>query len=355
MLFRQILTCVVVGFGLTVASPSCGLAQVKVLSAAPPNVEYQYQLYYPRLWGWPGPGMSIGGSLPSKGREGISSFYGRPFPAPLGAGVYVNPFAYSTMLPGPGPAFGLASSTPTPTGIPQGTDAAISQTAAVSPMTPTNAPAGAVVPAHATTNTAIRQLIPASNTEAIKRSQEMEAIGDEHFQRQQWVQAFINYRNAVLVAGDRAEAHMRLGFACIVIKRYPEAALAFKQALAIDPLAGKTGETLETVFGIADPTVRTEIVRGVANWSKENLSDQDHLFLLAVILRYNNDVRSDEILAAAMRMPGPNEHLLALATPPMPHAESTMQVSASPLPLSSEPVRLPELHDQPLALKQLMQ
>jgi hypothetical protein len=352
MFFRQIFGCAVVGFGLAIASPASGLAQVQVMSASPPNVEYQYQLYYPRVWGWPGPGLSLGGSLPSKGREGISSFYGRPLPVPLGAGVYVNPFAYSAQLPGPPLAFGLASNSPNPTTSPALMNPPASQTADTTPMLPAGqtTPSGTTNPSTTTTVEPVQRSIPVSSPAAIQQSLSMEAMGNVHFQRQNWLQAYINYRNAVMTARDRAEPHVRLAFAAIALKRYPEAAQEFKQAITIDSTSVKTGESLETIFGIEDSAVRKEIVRDVAIWSQTNLRDQDRLFLLGLILQYNNDGRSNEILQAAMQVPGPKEHLQALLTPAVPVNDPVMQASISNATEPSKPSRLPELHEQPLAL-----
>ncbi len=356
MLIRQFLVCFAIGVGLAFGNPSCGWSQTQVWSAAPPNVEYQYQLYYPRIWGWPGPGLSLGGSLPSKGREGISSFYGRPMPVPLGAGVYVNPFAYSAQLPGPPLAFGLASSTPNPNAGPQQTGQPISQMAGTAlPPAPNPGAYGSTIPVAPKL-----RLVSPVRLESIQRSREMESFGDENLKHQQWTQAYINYHNAVITADERADAHLRLGFACLMLKRFPEAVREFKTAVTLDPTIGKSGETLGSILGPENQPAQTELILNVAKWTKENLRDQDHLFLLGVVLMYNQDPRSTEILEAALRVTGPKDqkdHLMALLTPAariIESNESMPLLPPGPTPNPPEQAKLPELHQQPLALNQPM-
>jgi hypothetical protein len=327
------------------------------LSSTPPVVEYQYQMHYPRIWGWPGPGLSIGGSLPATGREGISSFYGLPFPVPLGAGAYMNPFAYSARLPGP-MNFGLASSPTASDTNTQGNGQPIGQTFGSNPALPP-APTGYFAQSAAPAPVP-RQAVE-SDLITIQKSREIESFGDEQLRNQNWIQAYINYRNAVLTADDLAEPHARLGWACIALKRFSEATQEFKRALAIDPLLGNSGETIETIFGIENPAIRNELVQGVAKWAKEDLRDQDRLFLLGLVLRFNQDSRSGEVIEAAFRIPGPNDHLVALMTPAVRVIQTAQTVdlkpqavvpppAPQPLPPVPSPPELPELHQHPIAL-----
>jgi|GEM_PF-2434458 len=386
-MFRSFtLTSTLIASGLLSVLPSIGFAQTQVLSTSAPVVEYQYQLYYPRYWGygyaWAGPGLSLGGSLPEKGREGISSFYGRPLPVPLGAGVYVNPFSYATQLPGPPVSFGLASSaagssggmaSPTmqmtggaPGTMPTGgmnaspiSATPISRTTAVPPASNTTAPsAAALAPTTPSRSDDIRPIAYVSSNASLKRSREIELFGDDKLQTQQWMQAYINYRNAVDAAPDRAEAHVRLGFAALAMNRYAESVTEFKRALLLDPLTGKTGETLSSVFGPDSQDVRAVILRDVPRWTRENLRDQDRLFLLGFVLHYNEDTRSREILDAALRLPGSKDHLVALRKPAPPRVHvapaeppaESMDEFPAPVPEPPELPPIPELHQQPLAL-----
>jgi hypothetical protein len=348
MIRRLMLMAILSGLGC----PSFVQAQTQVLSTEPPNVEYQYQLHYERPWrGWPGPGLSLGGSLPSRGREGISSFYGVPLPVPLGAGVYVNPFAYSARLPGPN-AFGLASSAPAATGNPGRMEPTGARVVAANEG---QIPSPGVQPTDPPFPANPRPIAP-SSAAALQQSVEIEALGDEKLKHQQWTQAYVNYRNAVAAAADRADAHVRLAIASAALRRFPEASRELKQALAIDPSTASSGATLATLFGPENDVVRNGFLQSVAHWAREDLHDPDRLFVLAAMLRYNDDPRSVELLTAAMNVAGPADHLLAMLStrnPVSPRYPVPRLIPPAPTPEPPEMATLPDLHPQPVTLQEI--
>lgn len=364
-------------------------AQTQILSTNQPTVEYQYQMYYPRVWGWPGPGWSMGGTLPANTREGVSSFYGRPLPVPLGAGVYMNPFAYSSQLPG-AMAFGLSAGQQQPQtgpGIPNPLPSPppAQPNPQYNPQSnPQLSPAAPPVPLSqnldgrtARTVNAAKPILSSSEPSIVK-SREIEAAGDAHLKNGQWMQAYVCYRNAVIIANDRAEAHSRLGLASAILERYPDAVSEFKKAISIDPTIMQSSESLEAMLGNDSQAARADLLKKVAKWAKGDLRDQDHLFLLGLVLQYDRDTRAEEILMAAMRLPGDNDHIVALMmrpddssvklatetySPVPPAPSETLQVSprtAPPEPQAiqesaappSEPEsnKVPALHHQPIAL-----
>lgn len=337
---QRILLCCLIAFGFAFECPQLCHAQMQVLSPAPPNVEYQYQMYYPRWYGWPGPGLSLGGTLPTRGREGYSSFYGRPLPVPLGSGVFVNPYAYATQLPGFF-SYGLAQSGSSPNGNPGQSSQPIVQAgqAGSIPLMPPSPPAEKT--SEATDSARLRSASSSETT--LRQSREVESFGDDNLRRHQWTQAYVNYRNAVEIASDNADAHFRLGVASIALTKYSEAVREFKQALSIDPTLATSQKSLAAILGPDSKAVRTELTHNVARWTKEDLKDQDRLFLLGAILRYNEDPRSQEILEAAFRMTGSGEHLIALLVPrnPTRGIELTAQLPACEVP--GEPVPFSEL------------
>ncbi|HEY4258626.1 MAG TPA: hypothetical protein VGM98_00640, partial [Schlesneria sp.] len=103
---------------VVVGSPLSAMAQPE-FSTVPTQAVYQYQLNYQLPWQrwWGGPGLSLGGTMPTQGVSGFSSLNGIPLPAPLGAGVYVNssaPPPHAVNMPmgmgfGPGPMPGYPS------------------------------------------------------------------------------------------------------------------------------------------------------------------------------------------------------------------------------------------------------
>lgn len=346
---RSILFGAVLVAGWLIGWTSSCSAQTQVLSPSPPNIEYQYQLYYPRWYGWPGPGLSLGGSLPSRGREGISSFYGRPLPVPLGSGVFVNPYAYATQLPG-FMSFGLASSTPSKTATPPGTlgnSEAVMQAGGATPPAVFAPNAGSpTMP----TNAVLRP-ISASSPFSIEQSREMESFGDVNLISGQWTQAYINYRNAVLVAGDRADAHAHLGLACLALQKFSEAAQEYKRALTLDPTMGEFPDLVGALYVPESRRTRNDLTRNVAEWAREDLRDQDRLFLLGLVLHDNQDRRAREILEAAFRLTGSGDHIVALMRPLRAAPPVAPREPSAPIPEPPDLPKLPELHSQPLALK----
>lgn len=326
---------------IVVAAGAAGSAKAQQLPASSPVpvVEYQYQLHYPRPWlGYPRPGLSLGGTLPEQGGDGISSLYGLPFPWPLGYGVYRNPPAFMRhsavqpvwpesgpmLLPAPIPTEDNAGDAAqsrrhqrvrTTVHVPNGSSRLIGN-ASISPTTET-LDASVSSPAS-------RQL-----------SLEQQAAGDVKLQAGHWPQACLNYRNAVDAAEDRAEAHLRLGFAHTALQRFPLAVREFKRALSLDPAAASSEDRLTTLFGPDSDTVRESIQRQVTGWVREDLHDVDRLFLLGLWLHFDDDARAPAILEAALRFTDQDQHILALLAPttdtaPIAAQPNSTEVTQSP-------------------------
>jgi tetratricopeptide (TPR) repeat protein len=192
-----------------------------------------------------------------------------------------------------------------------------------------------------------RRPVRLSNELAMEKARQVILFGDEKLKNQQWLQAYVNYRNAVLISDDLADAHLRLSIASLALNRFPEAAVEFKRALFIDPTAARPDETLTTILGPDSRTVRAEVTRSVAMWAREDLRDQDRLFLLGAVLHLDGDKRAPEILEAAYRLTGSGDHLLALMSSP---TQSPSVSVPPPVPNPPEMQTLPELHQRPLAL-----
>ena len=317
--------------------PASSLAQV---------VEYQYQLHYQRPWqGYPGPGLSLGGTLPEQGGDGISSLYGLPFPWPLGYGVYRNPPSFMQhsavqplwleappmLLPPPIPTldspWDAAQSRRNPRVRAAGH---ASRGASRSPSPATISPAPEIITA------------PISSPESRQLSLEQQAAGDAKLQAGHWPQACLNYRNAVDAAEERAEAHLRLGFAHTALQRFPMAVREFKRALALDPAAAASGERLAMLFGSDSEAARKSIQRRISGWVREDLHDADRLFLLGLWLHFDDDARAPAILEAALRFADQDQHIVALLAP------TRGVVPVIDQPNSTEVTQLPGLNSIPI-------
>ena len=335
---------------IVVGSQHFATAQQPAFSTLPTQTVYEYQLNYQLPWQryFGGPGLSLGGTMPTQGVIGFSTLNGLPFQAPLGSGVYLNP--NGQMMPGfPGPF------PPMPPGIPQGPSGL-----------PLGGLGGPAVPGSAPTRQAShtsprpRQL--QSPPGARRSSMEQQRLGDEKLRQQFWPQAYVHYRNAVDQAPERPEAHFRLGLAFAAMKQFASAIREFKRSIDLDPTIPQSGELFPAIFG-PDNEGMQSIMPPIASWAQEDLRDVNRLFLLGLMLHFNDDPRGSEILEAAARTSGSNPYISAFLTPdaartterpparqrvnPQPRPEGTENPSGDIPPLPPAPAPMPDGLDLP--------
>jgi hypothetical protein len=177
------------------------------------------------------------------------------------------------------------------------------------------------------------------------KSREYEARGDDKLRKQLWAQAYLSYRSAVDVAGDQGEAHFRLGFVYTAMQYYPSAIREFKRGLFLSPELTASGIRMSMLFGPDSEIVRMSILNKVADWVREDSRDPDRLFLLGLLLHFEDDSRRREVLQAARQMAGGNDDhitaLLAEPDPPIPAGAKKVLLETLPtLPDPANPVPL---------------
>lgn len=170
-----------------------------------------------------------------------------------------------------------------------------------------------------------------SSTASKLKSLERQALGDSKLRKQQWLAAYGDFRVAVDAAPDRAEAHFRLGCVFVAMNRFSSAVREFKRAVYLDALLPQTGDRLSAVFGPDSQVARSTFLNRAADWLREDIRDPDRLFLLAVLLHFEDDARSREIFEAARRMANQSgvfaDHIIAflnLPTESVPGSESVV-------------------------------
>ena len=157
-----------------------------------------------------------------------------------------------------------------------------------------------------------RPVNPSSPAARLK-SLEHQSRGDEKLRKHLWAQAYMNYRSAIDAAGDRGEARLRQGFTYTAMLHYASAVREFKRGLLLDPELPMTGIRLAMLFGPGSEIVRTSILHKVAEWVREDPRDSDRLFLLGLLLHYEDDPRCRDVLKAAQRLAdGMDDHIVAL-------------------------------------------
>lgn len=328
-----------IALALATGSSAHVAAQQPEFSTVPTQAVYEYQLNYQLPWQrwYGGPGLSLGGTMPTQGAFGYSSLNGLPLPAPLGAGVYVNtPAPHGAMMPGAPPlGMGLGAAPmmmppggPAPMG-PMGPMGLPTGAMGQGPMGPgqfqptgfTTSQQGLAGGANANTPQAaglpkMRQRpVPVSPPAARRASLEQQKLGDDKLRQQQWTQAYVHYRNAADLAPERAEANFRLGLSYTAMKQYSSAIRAFKRSIDLDPTLPQSGETLPMILGADEKAMKTQVIPIVADWAREDLRDIDRLFVLGLMLYFDEDPRGSEIFESALRTAGSNEYILAFVNP----------------------------------------
>jgi hypothetical protein len=169
------------------------------------------------------------------------------------------------------------------------------------------------------------------------RSLEHQANGDEQLRKQLWAQAYMRYRSAIEAAGDRGEAQFRQGFTHTVMQHYAPAIREFKRGLYLDRDLPLNGIRLAMLFGPGSEALRTSVLHKVADWVKEDPKDADRLFLLGLLLHYEDDPRSRDVLKAAQRVSTDStDHIVALLAAqdqqPPPAGKPGLLLELPPLP-----------------------
>lgn len=311
---------------IAVGSAVCASGQQPTFSTAPTQAVYEFQLNYQLPWQrwYGGPGLSLGGTMPTQGAFGYSSLNGIPLPAPLGAGVYVNsPAPHGVAMPGPTP-FGPMPMLPGAALGPMipnlGPPALMNSPTVALPQArqmPLGMPGQPGPPFPQMPPRAIPRQPAESSPAARRMSLEQQKLGDEKLRLQQWGQAYVHYRNSAELAPERPEAQFRLGLTYAALKQYASAVRAFKRSLDIDPTLPQSGETFATMFGADSKVIQTQVIPHVADWAGENLQDPDRLFVLGVLLHFAEDPRGSEIMEAALRTTGGNnDYITAFVSGP---------------------------------------
>jgi tetratricopeptide (TPR) repeat protein len=188
-----------------------------------------------------------------------------------------------------------------------------------------------------------------STPEAQLRSLRAQQQGDEHLRQQQWLSAYVDYKRAVEVAPDRAEAHLRLGLVHAMLQNYDSAIFSLKRALALDPALPQSGIALATIFGHGSDIPRSAMLHRVADYVEADVRSPDRLFLFGCLLHFSGDARATEVFEAGYRLAGRGSHFLAFLKPDAVSKKSAENAAGSapkettlpPAPLPSAPDFVP--------------
>jgi len=162
----------------------------------------------------------------------------------------------------------------------------------------------------------VKRISKPSSTTAKLKSLQAEIQGNAAFRRQDYPYAIKRYKQAISAAKDRAEPYFRLGLVFIVTNRYRSAVKQIQRGLEIDPSWPETGPSLEVSFGPSNRLARLSTIRRVADSVREDIRDPNRLFLLGVLLHFNDDTaQAKPFFETALRLAGEGEHIKVFLRP----------------------------------------
>ena len=154
-----------------------------------------------------------------------------------------------------------------------------------------------------------------STPEKQAKSIHAQAEGDVYMKRLRFLNAYEKFKYAVGVANDRPEPYFRLAYALAAIGSYESAVKYLKQGITLDPQWPAHGEKLIGVFGDDNRLAILSLIERVTGWVRDDIRDPDRLFLMGVLLHFNDDNRSGQFFEAAYRLAGGGDHLLVFLQP----------------------------------------
>ena len=128
-----------------------------------------------------------------------------------------------------------------------------------------------------------------TSPEAQRRSIRYQALGDEWFGKQNYLQAYGHYKQAVSATPKRAEARFRMAMALAATANYASAVDEMKRAMRLDLNWPRHGAQLDELFGGDNNLSKNAVLHKVASWVREDIRDPDRLFLMGVMLHFNDD------------------------------------------------------------------
>jgi tetratricopeptide (TPR) repeat protein len=144
------------------------------------------------------------------------------------------------------------------------------------------------------------------SADALRRSLRYQAQGDEWFAKQNYLQAYGHYKQAVSAAPTRSEARFRMALALAATRNYSQAVDEIQRAMRINPKWPRDGVPLDELFGADNVLSKNAVLHKMASWVGEDIRDPDRLFLMGVLLHFNGDIDKSRVFMEAAFELAPN-------------------------------------------------
>jgi tetratricopeptide (TPR) repeat protein len=149
-----------------------------------------------------------------------------------------------------------------------------------------------------------------SNGQSMAKAEHMLVIGDEHFRKQKYHDAYQRYKDAATLAPDAADAFFREGLSLLALGKYEQSAKAFKRGLMFQPDWPKSNFRIAKLYG-DNLLAKTAHREALAQAATDDPDDPNLLFLLGIDLYFDGQAqRSQPFFARAKALEmGEGHHL----------------------------------------------
>lgn len=163
----------------------------------------------------------------------------------------------------------------------------------------------------------VQRPVRESSAASKQRSLHFVIQGDTWFRKQNYLQAFARYKNAATEAPDLATPHFRMALTLAAQRKHESAVAEIKRGLALDRSWAVTGDSLDDLFGEDNQLAKTSLIHTVAEWVKADIRDPERLFLLGVLLHFNDEAQeASTVLTTAAKLANSPDHIMAFLYPP---------------------------------------
>lgn len=179
-----------------------------------------------------------------------------------------------------------------------------------------NANPNAAPPAAQPRQADVRVFVKPTTPEAKRKSIRYQAQGDEWFAKQNYLQAFARYKQAYSSAPDRPEPRFRMAVSLTAMGEYGPAADELKRLSRLDPEWPSHGDRLDEIFGAEHNISKNAVLHKVAAWVREDVRDPERLYLMGVLLHFNEDRdKAKTLFETASLLTGGTEYVDIYLTP----------------------------------------
>lgn len=175
----------------------------------------------------------------------------------------------------------------------------------------------------------VARSVSGSSRAGRERSKQFQAEGDRWLREGQNVKAYLRYLEAQREAEDRGEVYFRQAFVLVAMGRYSHAVSKLKRGLQVDPTLARQGDSLDEIYGVENVDQKVDYLQRVADWANTDVRDPDRLFLMGVMLHFDEDSRASEFINASWKLAGRGQHIQAfLQSPGSPPKEAAVVPAA---------------------------